>query len=251
MAKKISPNTLLKNNYKKRCKKNLSIDNLKLDSVSVDDLKLSKDESNYVNYINLKYLLNSVSVCQISDAYSNLYRKSPVIENLISINEKNVYGKIFTSKTNSDDWGTSIVAINNCDKEDILFIESSDIDSAIWGEIASIYAQKNGIKGVAIYGACRDVDVLKEIDFPVFALNSVPNAGLPLACGKLECAITINNRYISSNDFFYGDQNGVVVIEEKFFNEVILETLSIKIKEAEFLSQIESGNSLSELLNLD
>lgn len=250
MSKKISPNSLLKNNYKKRCKKNLSIDTLKLDNIKVDDIKLSKKESNYVNYINLTYLLNSVSTCQLSDAYSNLYRKSPVIENLKSINGNKIYGKIFTSKTKSDDWGTSILAIDQCEKGDILFIKVDDNNSAIWGEIASNYAKENGVEGVFIYGSCRDIDVLKCIDFPVFALDNVPNAGLPLALGDLNCTITVNNRNFSSGDFVYGDENGVVVIEKEFFKDVILETLSIKLKEIELLSRIEGGNKLSEILKL-
>ena len=251
MPKKWSKNNLLNKKFKRTVKNSLSLNNLNLDNISIDDLKLNKNESNFLTFSKLKFLLDSVSSCQLSDAYLNITNTSPVISNLKSINNQNTYGKIFTCKTNSDDWGTSALGIDFAEKEDILFILVNDDKKAIWGEIASISAIKKGIKASVIYGSCRDVEALEELEFPVFALNNVPNAGKSLGLGELNIDLLINERNISSGDFFFGDENGAIIIEKNLFKKVLNEALLIKIRESEILSDIEKGIKLSDLANLN
>ena len=250
MTNKISPNVVFKKKTINNFKKNLSLDNISLRDVSMDDLNLDNNENNFKEYYSLKFLLNSVSSCQMADAYFKIAKKSPVIYNLKSINNMNVYGKLFTCKTNSDDWGTSAIAIDRTNSEDILFILVNDDTSAIWGEIATRAAIKKGIKACVIYGSCRDVEVLSTLNLPIFALNIVPNAGSPLGLGEFNEYIEVVGRKISNDDFFFADENGVIVIEKSLFNSVIVETLSIKIKEIEIISKINKGISLSEIANL-
>lgn len=250
MSKKVFSNSLVEKKYKKKFKKNLSFDNIDLKDIGIDDLKLNKNESNFENYFQLKYFLDSVSSCQLSDAYLNITKKSPVIANLKSINNYKTYGKIITSVTDSADWGTSALAIDIAKKDDILFIKVNDDKQAIWGEIASRAAMEKEIKASVIYGSCRDVDILSKINFPVFALNFVPNAGSPLGLGDVDKEIYIQDRKISTGDFFFGDINGSILIEKNLFKKVILETLSIKTKEFEFISSIKDNITLSQLVNL-
>lgn len=248
MTKKISPRSLLNKN--KNYNKSISIENLKLDDISIKDLKLSSDESNFDRYINLRSLLNSVSSCQISDAYNGLTRRSGVISNLKSINNLKAYGSIVTCKTSSNDWGTSVLAIDKCNEGDILFLVANDNSAAIWGELASTCAKNKKIRGTAVYGSSRDLDALYHMDFPVFSVDSVSNAGTPLGLGKINVDVTLEDITISPGDFFFGDETGVVVIPKKLFNEVMNETLDIKIKESKIISLIDKGNSLSDIVGL-
>ena len=213
---------------------------------SIDDLILN--DSNFSQHTKLKNILDSCSSCQLSDAYFGLYGKSGVIKGLKSINGKKVYGRVFTAKTDSDDWGTSILAIDSANPGDFLLIEVSDSDFAIWGELASTYADNSGISGVAIYGASRDVDVLPDLDFPVFSLGSVPNAGSALGDGELGVDLEIDGEVISSGDFIFGDVNGVVVIPKDLFSGVIYQTGVIKSKELEIIKDMEKGKSLSDIV---
>lgn len=247
----MSKNKLLNKKFKKKIKNNLSLNNLNLDDISIDDLTLNNDESNFLNYSQLKYLLDSVSTCQLSDAYLSITNRSPVIKNLEAVNNQKTYGKIFTCKTESDDWGTCALGIDYALKDDILFILVNDEKKAIWGEIASLSAIKKGIKAVAIYGSCRDVEALKNLNFPVFSLNNVPNAGKPLGLGEINIELFFDDRKILPNDFFFGDENGAIIIEKSLFNEVLKETLNIKIREAEFLLKIDNNVKLSDLVNLN
>ena len=76
---------------KKDSNKHIEIKNINLDGVTVDDVILKKDKSNYTEFINLKNLLENVSSCQISDAFNNAFRRSGVLSNLKQINGYSFY----------------------------------------------------------------------------------------------------------------------------------------------------------------
>lgn len=235
---------------KKDSNKHIEIKNINLDGVTVDDVILKKDKSNYTEFINLKNLLENVSSCQISDAFNNAFRRSGVLSNLKPINDKKAYGRIVTSYTNSDDWGTSTLAIDEGSNGDILFIESSDNDNAIWGELASTNARENGIVATAVYGSVRDLDALKHGDYPIFACSFVSNAGTPLGLGEVNIKLNIEDMVISPGDFFFGDETGVVIIPQSLFNEVMVQTLAVKLKEETIINMLKEGKSLSEITKL-
>jgi 3-hexulose-6-phosphate synthase len=129
----IKPQDLLHN--KKDLTKIKDIKDISLDNITIDDL--TYDGQNYDEYINLNSFLNQVSSCQISDAFNQIARRSGVLYNLKSINNLKTWGRITTSKTNSDDWGTITLAIDEANDGDVLLVETSDMDAAIWGELAS------------------------------------------------------------------------------------------------------------------
>lgn len=195
-------------------------------------------------------LLDSISSCQLSDAFNAVCGRTGVIPNLKSINNKKVYGRITTCETDSDDWGTITLAIDESSIGDILFIKASDKNTSIWGELASTSAKKQGVAGVAVYGSVRDLDALLYIDFPVFACDFKPNAGKALGLGNINSDLFIDGFKISPGDFFLGDETGVVVINQNLFNDVILKALEIKKMESNIIKQLNDGKSLSEIVNL-
>jgi 3-hexulose-6-phosphate synthase len=89
-----------------------------------------------------------------------------------------------------------------------------------------------------------------HLDFPVFALETLPNAGNPSGIGEINTDLRIGNYLISPGDFIFADESGVVVIQQSIFSDVILETLKIKIKEFKIIKQLKNGKSLSEIVGL-
>lgn len=242
----ISPKDVLNKN--KNLRKRIDVDRINLDGVSVDDLKFNG--KNYEKHINLISLLEIVSACQISDAYNGISKRSGVIQAIKPINNQKVWGKIFTAKTDSDDWGTSAQAIDMAEEGDILFFKVSDNKKAIWGELASTCARDNGIKATVIYGAARDLDALLYMDYPVFASDFCPNAGSALGLGKLNETIDIEGCLINPGDFLFGDESGIVVIPKELFNQTMVSTLAVKIKEANIIDEIDDGMTLAEIVGL-
>ena len=242
----ISPSDVLNKN--KNLKKRVDIDKINLDDVTIDDLKFNG--KNYDNYINLMSLLDNVSACQVSDAYNGISRRSGSIHSIKPINNQRVWGSIFTVETDSDDWGTSAMAIDEAAEGDILFFKVSDDDKAIWGELASTCARDNGIKATVIYGSARDLDALLHMDFPVFASNFCPNAGSALGLGTLNEPIVVEDVKINPGDFFIGDESGIVVIPRELFNQTMVATLGVKIKESKIIDDIADGKTLAQITGL-
>ena len=242
----ISPKDVLNKN--KSLNKRVNVDKISLENVTIDDLRFNG--KNYNKYINLQSLLENVSACQISDAYNAISKRSGTIQSIKPINNQKVWGSIYTVETDSDDWGTSALAIDMADDGDVLFFKVNGDDKAIWGELASSCARDNGIKAVVIYGSARDLDALLYIDFPVFASNFCPNAGSPLGLGSLNEPIEIEGMKINPKDFLFADESGIVVIPQELFGQVMAQTLLVKIKASGIIDDISRGKTLAEIVGL-
>lgn len=242
----ISPKSVLNKN--KNLNKRIDVENISLDNITINDLKFNGD--NYSDYINLISLLESVSSCQVSDAFNSISKRSGVIQSIKPVNNKKVWGRIFTAQTTSDDWGTSALAIDEACEGDILFFKVDNTDKAIWGELASTCARDNGIKATVIYGSSRDLDALLSMDYPVFSKDFCPNAGSALGLGSLNETIEVEGDIINPGDFLIADENGIVVIPQKLFKDTMIATLAIKIKELNIIDELDKGKTLAEIAGL-
>ncbi|KZX12132.1 RraA family protein [Methanobrevibacter filiformis] len=264
-SKKLSPKSFLNDFYKSKVK-DYDYENITLFDVidlnnknsindfigenldNLDITKLYDDLDGKIN--NLKLLLESTSACQISDALSDLSNNNGVIKTIKSINNQKAYGVVVTAETDSNDWGTSLIAIDKAKKGEILFIHAPGESSAIWGELTSTSSKSKGISGTVIVGATRDIDFLINYDYPVFASSVVPNAGKAYAKGKINVPINIDGVNVLPGDFIFADESGVVVIPKGIFKLVMRQLIDIKINEFNIISEINKGKAISEILNL-
>ncbi len=192
----------------------------------------------------------NLTTSQVSDALNKVTGNPGVISGIKPLFGKTIIGRAVTAVTMVDDWGTSVKAIDAAKKGEVLFIQVEGDDQAVWGELTSKTAQEKGIVSTVIDGAVRDVGAIKELKYPVFSKTIVPNAGSSKAEGEINVPVTCGNITVNPQDIIIGDECGVIVIPDEHLNEVIDETLSIKKKEAEILSKIENGYSLSQILGL-
>lgn len=242
----IKPQDLLHN--KKDLTKIKEFEDISLENIAIEDLTFNG--KNYNEFINLNSFLSQVSSCQISDAFNEIANRSGVLYNLKSINNLKAWGKITTVKTNSDDWGTIALAIDEADDGDVLLVDTCDMDAAIWGELASTCAKNSGVKATLVYGCVRDLDALLYMDYPIFACGFRPNAGKAFGFGKINVDLVLESMEISAGDFLYGDETGVVIIPKELFTQVMNKTFEIKLKEKKITGMLNSGMSLSQVVGL-
>ncbi len=243
----VTPKDILNKN--KNLKKRVNVEDINLDDVTIEDLNFNGD--NYEKHINLISLLENISACQLSDAFNGISHRSGNIKSIKPINNQKVWGSIYTAETTCDDWGTSAMAIDSASSGDVLFFKVDSDDKAIWGELASTCAKENGIKATVVYGSVRDLDALLYMDYPVFASNFVPNAGLALGLGQLNQPIEIEGNEINPGDFFFGDESGIVVIPKELFGKVMISALAVKIKESSIVDMLGEGITLAQIVGLD
>lgn len=84
---------------------------------------------------------------------------------------------------------------------------------ALIGDMIAARAAENGWQGVVIHGACRDVDVLNDIDFGVCTIGVVPIKSVRRGEGQLNEEIMIAGVVIRPGDFIYADANGVILAD--------------------------------------
>lgn len=204
------------------------------------------------NKITLDNLIEKASTDNISDAMKNLYGKYGFIKGIKPIDPSfKVMGKVKTVKTDSNDWGTCIKGIYSTDTDEILFIQCSNDDFAVWGEMASKAAKKQGIKATVIYGASRDTQDIIDLDYMVFSKDIKSRAGKALNNGLLNERLVIDNNVIINGDILVGDRDGVIIIPQEKIEEVIKEVNNIKKFEEDSLKELmEKDIPLDEVLGI-
>ena len=193
---------------------------------------------------------STLTTSQVSDAMRNLTDQTGVLEGLKPVkNSFKIMGKAFTVKTSADDWGTVIKGIYAAEKGDVLVICCDNDNSAVWGEMASTTAKIQGLSGTVVYGASRDVSGVKKVDYPVFSRTIIPNAGKPLAEGKINIPITCGGTTIHPGDLIIGDECGVVSVPHEIAEEVFKEAYNILTNEDNLVLQLKNGKSFLDILD--
>ena len=84
---------------------------------------------------------------------------------------------------------------------------------ALIGDLLAAKARDNGWAGVVIHGACRDVEVLAEMEIGVFALGSVPIKSVRRGEGQVDVPVSFGGVSVHPGDYIYADANGVIVAD--------------------------------------
>jgi regulator of ribonuclease activity A len=82
---------------------------------------------------------------------------------------------------------------------------------ALVGDVIATLAQKNGWSGLIINGAVRDVAVLAEMDFAVFALHRSPKKSSKLGTGAADVPVSFGGVDFIPGQVVYADDDGVLV----------------------------------------
>lgn len=117
----------------------------------------------------------------------------------------------------------------------------------MWGEIMTLAAKKRGIEGIVIDGAARDIPILREMNFPIFARTSSPGSTAKKTFGSINRPITCGGILVNPGDFIIGDEDGVVVIPRARVEETIQSGEARDRKEDGIKQMIAEGKSTLEI----
>jgi 4-hydroxy-4-methyl-2-oxoglutarate aldolase len=119
-----------------------------------------------------------------------------------------------------------------------------------WGEILTAAAQARGVAGLAIDGAVRDIDAIREAGFPVFSRGQAIGSCTKERSGKVGTPIQFGGVTVRQGDLILGDADGLVVIEQDRLDEVYDTALERRAREAEIIRELRAGRTTMELLGL-
>ncbi|TRZ69226.1 MAG: bifunctional hexulose-6-phosphate synthase/ribonuclease regulator [Methanothrix sp.] len=193
-------------------------------------------------------ILREVSTPNISDA---MHRKGAMRDiTPINIGVK-IVGTAVTVQTFEGDWAKSVEAIDVAGPGNVIVIYNGSRYISPWGGLATLSSKNKGVEGVVIDGAVRDVDEIRDLEYPVFASAITPNAGEPKGMGEMNAEITCGGQTVRPGDYIVGDDCGVVVIPRERAYEIARRAKEVEKMESRLYEEIKRGKTLSQVANLE
>jgi regulator of RNase E activity RraA len=161
-------------------------------------------------------------------------------------------GVAVTVHTIAGDLSSVVFAIEHAEPGDIIVVDGhASVNTAFWGENITLSAKNKGIIAAVVDGACRDVEEIRKIGFPVLARGICPNVGCMAGYGRIQERIQCAGVPVSPGDIVVIDGNGVVVVPLEQGEEVLAKTT--KMMETEYLvsEKLKAGATIGQLIKID
>lgn len=125
--------------------------------------------------------------------------------------------------------------------------------TAMWGGLMSTLSKAAGIAAGIVDGAIRDVDEIRDLDFPVWYRGTVPRPSPTAIHNRTEpvqvnVPVVIDGEVINPGDIVVADENGIAVVPAGQAHDVLAGTHAQIEKERVIRKKISSGASVGELL---
>ena len=118
-----------------------------------------------------------------------------------------------------------------------------DLDGAsnasAWGGLASRLAQRRGVRGTLMWGSCRDLEEIRAVGYPVWAVGVCPRRSRnDFAFGSIDEEIAIGGVTIQPGDFIVADESGAVRVPHARAEELLALVGRIEQQEALLEQQV-------------
>jgi len=198
--------------------------------------------------------LQKLATSNLSDALDKLGLNGAVIGVVPQWGKTKVVGRAVTIRMTAAGAVESkshlgVDAIQNSSPGDVIVIDNrGDLQNNCWGEILSMGALKQGVSGVVVDGAVRDVDSCEEFGFPVHARGTVPiTARGRIVQEAWNVPIRLGNIAVRPGDIVVADINGVVVVAVEHIESVLAVAEDIFSKETQMVEALRAGRSMVDV----
>lgn len=131
----------------------------------------------------------------------------------------------------------SVLALDNAGRE----------DATVWGEILTLTAQRLGLAGTVIDGACRDIQFSLDCGYPIFCRSRSMRTGRDrVQLEAIDVPVTIGQARVRPGDILRGDADGVVAIPASAEEDVLRVAEEIVLAEQRIWEAVESGSRLDD-----
>jgi regulator of RNase E activity RraA len=120
--------------------------------------------------------------------------------------------------------------------------------AALFGKLMATQARYQGIAGIVVDGAVRDIADLRAMQFPVYARGTAPSVGLNRTVGRTQVPVPCGGVEVAPGDWIVGDDDGLVIIPAARIEAVVKATEERLRKEAAYLAAMERGQHLTDLI---
>lgn len=161
-------------------------------------------------------------------------------------------GTAVTVKTLAADLAAAFKAIDLSQPGDVVVIDShGSVNTAFWGENMTLSALNRGVVAAVIDGACRDVEEIRKLRFPVFSKGIVPNVGAIAGYGDVNVPIQCAGVAVSPGDIVVADGNGVVIVPLSEAADILAKARQLLETEHLVQEKLKAGATIGELVDID
>jgi regulator of RNase E activity RraA len=147
------------------------------------------------------------------------------------------------------DFLSVIKALQEAQEDEVLVIDAEGDKIAFAGELFATEAQRKKLAGIVIDGGCRDVRQIRKIQLPVYARYQTPMAGGASKIFKTQIPVQCGGISVSPGDIVFGDDDGIVVMNETEIKPILEAAESIQKIEETVMKKMEAKTSLFLLMN--
>jgi len=143
------------------------------------------------------------------------------------------------------------VALNVAERGQILVLANGGgTQGALWGDVACTFAAQKGVAGVVADGPVRDIDALREMDFPVWATSISPSHSEKRGPGSVNVPIVVDGVLVEPGDVIVADGDGVLAIPQAHLARTLEGARQRAEREVAIRKRIKAGESLFQILNM-
>lgn len=142
-------------------------------------------------------------------------------------------GRALTVWTRAGDNQALHQAIKIAQPGDIMVVNGEgDTSRALIGELIAERARARGVIGMVLDGAARDVEVLAEMSFPVWARAVTPAGPYKFGPGRVGVPVAVGGVVCLPGDLVVGDGDGVAVVPAERAAAVLVAAREVEAEEA-------------------
>lgn len=172
---------------------------------------VKKGEDQGMNGWNNKEAWKGIHTTSVSDALQGLTNLNSAIKPVSD--HLTVIGPAYTVRVRAADNLLVLQAIEEAKPGDVLVVDAKGYEqNASCGDFVIGLAQTLGLAGVVIDGVVRDLQGIRDLDFPVFCRGTTVAASDKHGTGETGQPISCGGVPVYPGDLILGDINGVTVI---------------------------------------
>ncbi len=193
---------------------------------------------------NLINRFGDIPVANIADCMSRSFCLDSEIAMINEAPGVKMVGTAFTVKTRPGDNLMVLKALNMAQPGEVIMIDAGSAKNhAILGEIMVLMARNKKLAGFVIDGCCRDYDMIRQNNFPVFARGITPQGPYKDGPGEINYSISCGGTVVSPGDIVVGDHDGLVVVPYGKAREILCESEAVMEKEKVLISGLLNGKT--------
>ena len=134
---------------------------------------------------------------------------------------------------------------------EVLVIDAGGFaNTALWGGLLTEGAMAQGLAGIVIDGAVRDVAEIRELGFPCYSAAIVPAGPHKGHGGTIDGPIACGGCPVSPGDIILGDDDGIAVVPLQRQDQIMKASREKIAQEQSAVERVRAGETLADQMGI-